>query len=466
MDTQVRETGDITQHIGAYELHAAYEGKERRATIIDTPGHEAFSHIREHGLDLADIALLVVSSEEGWRRQTGEAHAIIGEKNMPYIVVFTKIDTEKSDTERAKRSVMEQGVPLEGYGGSVPWVAVSSVTNEHIADLIELIFLTADVYDITEDDGNAGAGLLVEADIDPKTGIAGTVIVLKGTLESSKYIRAGGSVAPLRIMKNDRGGDVQSAVPSAPVRVIGFDTIPPTGEPVFIHDTKKEAADAAKKERSEAGAREMPDNGGRTIPLVLRSDTASGLSSIEYAVKKMAVDGVSFAIIKQGVGDVTEEDVRLAAAQDDGHVIGFHTGADRRAQHLAERNGTTIRLFPTIYELIDWVTAISEKKKDAYETEHPTGSAVIIRIFDENSTRGTHIVGAQMRDGSFTVGQNIMIRRNGANAGRFVIESIEQRNRKQESVSGEKTQFAMSIRGGEPVALQDTALALPDVPEE
>ena len=138
MDAKIIEAGDITQHIGAYELHATYEGSDRRATVIDTPGHEAFSHVREHGADLADLALLVISSEEGWKPQTKEAYTLIQEKNMPCIIVFTKIDTEKANLERAKQTVLQEGILLEGLGGSMPWIAVSSVTNEGIPDLIDL----------------------------------------------------------------------------------------------------------------------------------------------------------------------------------------------------------------------------------------------------------------------------------------------------------------------------------------
>ena len=467
MDEVPKEAGDITQHIGAYELHATYDGAERKATIIDTPGHEAFSHVREHGLEIADIALLVVSSEEGWKEQTKETHDVIRASDIPYIVVFTKTDTEKSNIEAAKQSVLQHGVLLEGLGGSVPWIGVSSTENDGIKDLIELIFLTTDVYDIVEDRTDGSVGILIEADINPRVGITGTALILRDKVTSDCYVRVGSSVAPLRIMTDDRGKKVSEAVPSMPIRIAGFDTIPPIGKPVFRYASKKGAVDdAAKESEKERQHAAAPGKQGRTIHLVLRSDTASGLTSIERAISAVAEKGIVFSVLKKGVGQVTEEDVRIAQAQDDGHVIGFHTtAADRRTEHLAERTNTPVRLFPTIYGVIDWARNLSQEKRGTYEMQNITGEATIIRIFDQQPSQGIHIIGAQVTGGSFAKGQSVAVRRNGTAAGQFIIESLEQRNREQEEVSGEKTQFAMRVRGDGSIALQDTVVALPSLSE-
>ena len=464
-DTDLSEAGDITQHIGAYELHAEYEGKGRRATIIDTPGHEAFSMVREHGLDLADIALLIVSSEEGWKEQTKEAYRTIQEKNLPHILVFTKIDTQQSNIERAKQTVLREGILLEGLGGSTPWIGVSSITGEGINDLIELIFLTTDVYEIIEDRKDGSSGILVEAAVDPKIGITGTAIVLQGTLEQNKYIRVGNAIAPLRIMYNDKGKTVSTASPSTPVRIAGFNSIPPVGESAFLYETKKEALAIAEKAPTSPQIKKTSSNKTKiTIPLVLRSDTASGLSSIQQAIDTIAASGgVNLTVIKSAVGDITEEDVRLALAQKSGQVLGFHTNADQRAKQFAERNNVIIHLFPTIYEVLQWATKLSEQKREGYELQNPTGTAQIIRIFEEREAKDIYIVGAQIQDGSFSVNQNIAVIRNNNPIGRFTIESIEQRNNKSEKVSGEKTQFAMRISGSGTISLNDSVFALPGI---
>ena len=467
-DATLSEAGDITQHIGAYELHTTYEGSPRRATIIDTPGHKAFSHIREHGLDLADLALLVVSSEEGWKEQTREAYDVIVAKNIPFIVVFTKIDTPQSSIEQAKQSVLQEQVFLEGLGGSVPWVGVSSVTGEHIDDLIELIFLTTDVYEIIEESTDGSVGILVETDVDPKIGIAGTIIVLSGALERGGHIRAGRSIAPLRIMEDDRGRSVASVSPSAPVRVFGFDSIPPIGQPVFVYSTKKAAAEAVKKEvdfSQETPAVDHVDQ-KRVIPLVLRSDTSSGLISIEEAIAASAVSGTAFRIIKKDIGVITEEDVRLAATGRNGHIIGFHTTADRRAQQLAENSSIAIHLFPTIYEVTDWAASVSQEQLHSYLLQHPTGTATVIRVFEEQPQQGVYVIGAETVDGSFSLEQLVSVMRDGSSVGTFTITSIEQRNKRCEEVSGSNIQFALRITGKGSVSLGDTLLALPSVQDE
>ena len=461
-DSEIAEAGDITQHIGAYELHAKYEGKKRKATIIDTPGHEAFSMVREHGLDLADIALLVVSSEEGWKEQTTEAHKTIRKKNLPYIIVFTKIDTQQANIERAKQTVLQEGVLLEGLGGSVPWIGVSSKTDEGINELIELVFLTTDVYEIIENQKDGSVGILVEAVVNPKIGITGTIIVLQKKLSENKYIRVGNAIAPLRIMRNDTGKVITDAKPSAPIQVAGFDTIPPVGKPVFMYETKKEALDAAEKNYPPKQQNASPENREKiVIPIILRSDTASGLSSIQQTIDSVTTNNVAFTIIKSAIGNITEEDVRLALAQNGGHVLGFHTNADQRAKQLAERSGATIHLFPTIYEVLQWTTTLSKEKQEKYELQNPVGNAQIIRIFEEQPTQDIYIIGAQIRQGVFTEGQNVATTKNGIPVGRFTVESIEQKNNKEKQVSGEKTQFAMRIRGTGSITLNDTILALP-----
>ena len=462
---EVKEAGDITQHIGAYEINTEYEGKKRRATIIDTPGHEAFSHIRKHGLGLADLALLIVSSEEGWKEQTKEVYKIIEEEKIPFIVVFTKIDTEKSNIEKAKDSVLKENIFLEGLGGNTPWVAISSVTEEGISSLIELIFLTTDIYEIVEDRSDNSVGVLLEVDIDTKIGIAGTIIVLQDSLPQNKFVTVGNSVAPLRIMKNDRGQNVLDVVPSTPIKVFGFNSIPPIGESVFIHNTKKEALEFVKKNETKENNNIISSVGetDRSIILILilKSDTASGLVSIKKAIEDSAVSGISFKVIKEGIGNITEEDVRISLTEKDCFVVGFHTELDKQAKHLSERDSANVFVFSTIYEVTDWANSKSVKKKEKYELDNTTGEAKVIRIFDGQDSKSFYIVGAEIVEGTFVLGQDIVLTRKDLKIGRFTIKSIQQRNKDVETVSDKKTQFAMRIDGTGDVSIGDAVLGFP-----
>lgn len=462
MDTDLNEAGDITQHIGAYEIHTKYEGDARRATVIDTPGHEAFSHIREHGLELADIALLVISSEEGVKDQTKETYAVIQKTNTPCIIVFTKTDTEKSNLESAKMSALQNGILLEKFGGSLPWVAVSSIKGTGIQELLDLVFLTTDVCELTEDRKDGSVGVLVEVDVDKKVGIAGTVLVLQGKIEGRKYISVGRSISPLRIIENDRGKKVTEATPSTPVRVIGFDSIPNIGKPVFIHESKKEATEYTKKFPVDDEAHSQKDiNAEYIIPAIIRSDTASGLTSIENAIRTGVPEGIAFKIIKSSVGEVTEEDMRMALAEGSGRVVGFHTEINSLAQQLADKNPNTLFTFSTIYEVIDWAKNISQKEKENYEMKHTTGTAKVIRMFESEESQGKFIIGAQIVSGEFQIGQDITVIRGETTVGRFAVKTIQQHSKDCDNVSGLKTQFASKIKGEGKIQTDDIILGLP-----
>ena len=457
-DQDLNEHGDITQHIGAYEITHNYEGADRKLTMIDTPGHEAFSHIREHGVDIADIAFLVVSSEEGAKEQTIESYKIIQEKNIPFIIVFTKSDTEKANLEKAKMSVLEKGILLEGLGGDVPYISVSSKTMENISDLIDLTFLTSDLYEITgEAKEGESLGVVIEANMDVKRGIAATVIVHKGKLMEGKYVRAKDSIAPLRIMENDRGKKLDEVSPSTPVKIVGFDKVPEVGSEVYMYDTKKEAL--AEVENIVPMAEEKKKDIACTIYLIVKTDTAGSLETIKNSFASIDTDKISFEIIKTGIGELSEDDINFANNSDkEIHVIGFHTKVSGNLDQLAQRLGVSLHIFNTIYELFDWSKEVSTQVVKTKEFDTKTGEATIIRIFEEG--QGNHIVGIQIKEGSFKVGQKILIQKGKQNVGEYTIETIEQRNQKVEEVEGQKTQFASKIKGEGEIALDYTVLGL------
>ena len=461
----LNEAGSITQHIGAYEVHTTYEGTPRRCTVIDTPGHNAFSDIRTYSTNLADIAILVISSEEGYAEQTGESLRAIQKSGIPYIVAFTKSDSPKSDIESAKMSVLKNGVLLEGLGGDTPWVSVSAKTGQGIRELIDLLFLTVDVYEIVGHRTDGSIGTLLEVEIDTRAGIAGTVLLLDGELSGKRYISVGTSVAPLRILENDRGERLESATPSTPVRVVGFDTIPPLGEPVFLHEGKKEATQWVRTYAVADSSGDTVDTveAEHIIPIVVRANTASGIQSIVSAIKESVPSGIAFKVIRSAVGSVSEEDVRTALAEKNGVVVGFHTDIDGTAQTLSERNPGVLLTFDTIYEIIDWAKQLSAKEKEEYQMRNITGSGKVIRIFSADEANGVYIVGIQVTEGVFEVGQRMQVVRNGSPAASFTIETLEQRNQSVSQVEGVKTQFATKVTGEGNVSLDDVVQALPTI---
>ncbi|MDE2213441.1 MAG: GTP-binding protein, partial [Patescibacteria group bacterium] len=244
-NTVAQEKGGITQHLSAYEAVHENASGAHTITFLDTPGHAAFSAMRERGLSAADVAILVVSAEEGVKPQTLEALELIKGANIPYIVALTKADKETANIERAKASLLERGVYLEGLGGEIPYVAVSGKTGAGISELLDLILLAAELQGITTDPDAPAAGTVIEAHIESKRGASATLIVKNGVLRSGEFVIAGAAYAPVRIMENFLGKDVREAGAGSPVRIVGFSALPAVGGAFSVVKSKKEAESIA-----------------------------------------------------------------------------------------------------------------------------------------------------------------------------------------------------------------------------
>jgi translation initiation factor IF-2 len=238
------EAGSITQHTSAYEVeHQTHDGKSMRITFLDTPGHEAFASMRTRGARVADIAVLVVSAEEGVKTQTLEALSAIKESGIPFIVAANKIDRPNANPEIVKQELSEHGVFVEGYGGTVSFVPISAKTGEGIPDLLDLMLLTAEMEELSGDPSKDAEGVVVESHRDPKKGVSATLIITDGTLKKGMYVAAEESLSPVRRIESHVGHALDEATFSSPVRIMGFDSIPPAGA-IFRAFKNKKAAEA------------------------------------------------------------------------------------------------------------------------------------------------------------------------------------------------------------------------------
>src|SRR3989344_8283778 len=240
------EAGGITQHLSAYEaMHLpAQAGKNeepRKITFLDTPGHEAFTAMRSRGLEVADVAILVVSAEDGVKPQTLEALKLIEGVKIPYIVALTKVDKPSANIDKAKASLLENGIYLEGLGGEVPSIAVSGKTGTGIPELLDLILLAAELEGLSADPSLPGEGVVIEAHIDNKRGNTATLVVENGSVRSGEFVVTGESLAPVRIMENFLGKPIKEALPGSPVRIVGFSSLPQVGAKFKTVETKREA---------------------------------------------------------------------------------------------------------------------------------------------------------------------------------------------------------------------------------
>jgi translation initiation factor IF-2 len=427
------EAGGITQHLSAYEATHKSQSGERRITFLDTPGHEAFRAMRSRGLNAADVAILVVSAEDGVKPQTLEALSLINEAKIPFIVALTKIDKPASNIERAKMSLLEHNVFLEGLGGDVPWVGVSSKTGVGIPELLDLIILAAELEGLSADPERPGEGLVIEAHVDPKRGNTATLIVRDGAVESGEYIVCGEALAPVRIMENFVGKNIKEALPGTPMRIIGFSSLPEVGAPWKVVETKKQAEEDVAEARQLRLSQTQTTNTTTSdeestkviLPLVIKTDFAGTGDAVMHELAKIPEDErLEVRVVGRGAGSITEGDVRLAGAgTPPGLVVGFNVKVEREARDLAERQGVEIATFDIIYELTEWLGKEVGKRRPQENTDERLGLAKILKVF--SSQQGKVVLGGRVEEGTIFQGKQVKLMRKDEEIGRGEVLSLQ-----------------------------------------
>ncbi|MBI2046119.1 MAG: GTP-binding protein [Parcubacteria group bacterium] len=456
-----KEAGGITQHISAYEVAHG----ERTITFLDTPGHEAFSSMRECGVCAADIAVLVVSAEDGVKAQTLEAEKTIRTSGIPYLVALSKIDKPNANIEKAKQSLAENNIFVEGYGGDIPIVALSSKTGEGIDELLETILLVADMNTLTGDPQKNAEGIVLESNVDPRKGISATLIIKDGAIRTGMFAIAGESISPVRIMENFLGKSLKEARFSSPVRVIGWDTPPPVGVLFKTFVTKKEAEASiriAKESSASNTSRPLHETETKKLrlPIIVKTDVMGTASAIRKEIEKLEGDAVRFQILNEGIGDISENDVKSAlgsrdAADGAGHhaiIIGFHVGIDSRAHAMAERSGVVIKIFTVIYELTKWLAEEAENRRPRVTIEETTGAAKILRVFSQNKNK--QVLGGRVLSGSISQQSQIKILRREHEIGRGKIIELQQAKTPARDVS-EGNEFGVMVESKIEIAPND-----------
>ncbi len=435
------EAGGITQHLSAYEAVHKNASGEHTITFLDTPGHEAFKAMRSRGLEVADVAILVVSAEEGVKPQTLEALKLIADVKIPYIVAITKIDKPDANIEKAKASLLEKGVYLEGLGGDVPYIGVSGKTGEGIPELLDLILLAAELEGLSADATLPGEGVVIEAHVDSKRGSTATLIVLNGSVESGEYIVSGAAFAPVRIMENFLGKAIKKALSGSPIRIVGFSSSPTIGDKWRTVETKKEA-EAATFEFVQANRPKTPvlvvapvpaeENAEPEekkihviLPLVIKTDVAGVGDAILHELEKLPKDErLEVRIVLRAVGPVSESDVKLVGSgQTVGLVAAFNVKVTNEARDLAERLGVEIGTFDVIYKIAEWLGEEIAKRQPREKQEEKTGEAKVLKVF--STTKGKVILGGRVEEGELLQGEEVKIMRRDIELGRGTIVSLQ-----------------------------------------
>jgi translation initiation factor IF-2 len=448
-----KEAGGITQHISAYEVVHEKDGQKKKITFIDTPGHEAFSKMRSRGAIVADIAVLVVSAEDGVKPQTLEAIKAIRTAGLPFVVAINKIDKPAADVERTKQNLAENDVYLEGYGGDISWVAISAKTGQGVNELLDLILLVAELAGLTGDESKKAEGIVIETKLDTKKGISATLIIKDGALFRGAYIVAGDAWTPVRIMENFLGKPIEKSIFGSPVQVIGWSKLPEVGSLFYAVDSKKEAETEAMKyateaaiakaaatknvvpiianngpvKKSEAGngtaPNETPIVEKTQIPVILKTDTVGSLEGIEHEIGKIHHDKVEVQIIQKGIGPISEIDIKGALGAVGAVVLGFNVRTDSAAFNLADRSGITLQNFTVIYKLSEYLRLLADERAPK-PTEEIRGTANIMKVFSKQRDR--QVIGGKVTGGAVKVGEVVAIRRRAALIGTGKIRNLQQ----------------------------------------
>ena len=406
------EAGGITQHIGAYQVEVDLDGTDRPITFIDTPGHEAFTAMRARGAKATDIAILVVAADDGVMPQTVEAVNHAQAADVPIVVAVNKIDKEGADPAKIRGQLTEYGLVPEEYGGDTMFVDISAKQGTNIEALLEAVVLTADAsLDLRANPDMEAQGVAIEAHLDRGRGPVATVLIQRGTLRVGDSVVAGDAYGRVRRMVDEHGDDVEAALPSRPVQVIGFTSVPGAGDNFLVVDEDRIARQIADRrsarKRNALAARsrkrislEDLDSALKEtsqLNLILKGDNAGTVEALEEALLGIQVDDeVELRVIDRGVGGVTETNVNLASASD-AIIIGFNVRAEGKATELANREGVEIRYYSVIYQAIDEIeSALKGMLKPVYE-EKELGRAEIRAIF--RSSKVGNIAGCLVQSG-------------------------------------------------------------------
>lgn len=452
------EAGGITQHVSAYEAVHEHEGTERTITFLDTPGHEAFRALRARGAAAADIAILVIAAEEGIKPQTLEAFEAATEAGTPIVVAFTKIDKNSADIERAKYSAVEHGIYLEGLGGSIPYTGVSSKTGEGVPELLDLVLLTADLAELTADPEAQADGFILESSQDPKRGLSATLIIKNGTLKTGQFVIAGNAMAPVRFIEDFKNARITEAKPSQPVRISGWSALPPAGTPFATADTKKDAEKLAEAQVQGANASYALTEAGEgnvELPLIIKTDVTGSLEAIKHELRKITHERVGIRIVSEGIGAVSEGDVKSAVASG-ATIIAFSVGTDSMARDLAERSNVTIDSYTIIYELFERVQALVNERAPQITVEEALGEAKVLKSFSVTGVK--HVLGARWESGALTIGDLVKVDRRGVplGTGKLTNLQVARSDVKEIHTEGE---FGLQVETKAEIAAGDTLTA-------
>jgi translation initiation factor IF-2 len=413
------EAGGITQHIGAYQVKT---DSGQRVTFIDTPGHAAFTAMRARGASVTDLVILVVAADDGVMPQTIEAINHAKAAGVPMIVAINKMDLPAADPTRVRTDLLQHEIIVESMSGDVLEIEVSAMEKTGLDKLVEAISLQAELMELKANPDRPAEGVVIEARLEKGRGPVGTLLVQRGTLNIGDIIVAGSAWGKVRALLDDHGKQVKHAGPSVPVEILGFDSAPDAGDQFAVVDSESRAREITsyriRKLRDVRSAGMGPQGSLeqmmsdlqagsiKEVPLLIKGDVQGSVEAIIGALKSVGNEEVQAQIVHAGVGGITESDIALAAASK-AAVLGFNVRANSQARAAAEAEGSEIRYYAVIYDLVDDVKAVMSGLLDPTLREHFLGNAEVLEVF--NISKVGKIAGCRITEGKVERGANVRL---------------------------------------------------------
>ncbi len=422
------EAGGITQRISAYEvIHKLPDGTIKPITFLDTPGHAAFQSMRERGAEIADIAILIVSAEDGVKAQTIEAWKTIEARKLPFVVAINKIDKPGADIQKTKNSLVENSIYIEGYGGDIPCVEISSKVGTGIPSLLETLLLIVEMNELTANLETDATGHVLESFVDAKRGVSATLIIKDGTLAASGAIVAGVAMSPIRIIEDFNGKAIKNPHAGQPIKVTGFDEVPASGA-IFVSSGDKKVMEALQETTLQNVVKTVLDpkiyrNAKVVIPVVIKADSLGTLDAVKRELKKRETNDIKIKIIAEGMGNISEGDIMLASSDEKTVILGFTVKMEAKARDQADRFKIKPELFDIIYKLSEWFDTLVESRLPYEEKETILGTLKLLRTF--SSQKEKHVIGGKVETGKIENGAVVRIIRRGVELGRGRIVELQ-----------------------------------------
>lgn len=403
------EAGGITQHTAAYQVE--YNGK--KITFLDTPGHAAFSKMRERGANVTDIAILVVAADDGFMPQTDEALAFAQKAGVPVVVAINKMDSRGANIDRVKQQMQKRGIAPEDWGGETLCTPISALKNENIDKLLELVLLQAEMMELKANPKGRVEGVIIESQIEPGRGATSTVIVNSGTLKNGDVLICGENWCKVRALLDDKNKRLDKAPPSTPAVVMGWSGAPEAGDEfkkVENDRTARRMAEEAVQERKKLAAQEMapkPTNleelmaaienkDQKVFKCIVKSDVSGTVEALVACLKDIKSDKVSLEVIGHGVGQITKNDVDFAATAG-ASIVAFNVKQENGVAGAAKHKGVEFITHNIIYELINQVRDAMKNLLDPELRENKLGAAEVRALF--NIAKGGKVAGCMVTEG-------------------------------------------------------------------